>query len=820
MRHCFHRMQKHIIAFALVCLMLMAAVEPARADVGCMYGNFDQSFTLVGDGGKDMVAVALKQIDKTGGQLGYYRPATTYGWCAAFVNDCAVLAGQQEAVPFISGKTHDVKGLYDTVLARSGTVVSSPIPGDLIFFYCKSCGSYPHVGIYVGMYNGKEQWISGNINDSVVLAGMNTYRHSDEHTESNGVIIRKYVRPAYKTNLITAAPSITGISHSADSVTVSWKKVANAVAYSVYAYTDAGMKNCTGRVLWAADASASSKTVSRSALGLSSEGGAYYFAVAAEGSSNFKFSATVAYQVHAVHNVYSAPVIQEIVPGDGSVTISWSLVDNAERYDLFSYDSASAGDGAFLASHPDASRDSSVTYSYKDLGIAPDGGTYWFRVDAVSAEPNKNAVASERKNAVLPACAHANTTSDVVTLDTGYIQTTQTCVNCGHEEITLQAPYTSWSFGTNAVSLEANGSTLLEVTVQPSNSALTNTGDPIECWINKEEVATANLVVSGSKIRVLVDAVAPGWTQLNLSNPYLGTLTVPVYVRGNRTMIPPANAGSIEDEAMANTDFDTVMLLGDTPVSIGSRAFADNAGLTTAILGDQVTYIADDAFDGCPNVRIFCNPGSCADAYAQRSGLPCIYPGDYKPVLSDWVFESEVPEGAEIWETRQVYRYRDYSMRTEYSNWSSWGGYWWDPQPIEDPNLKQQETAACYIWYWFSCSKCGWHYPRWGGACGNCGTTIQEGSYSEVLLPLTSNGAGTQAYGSWRYYNHPSIGNVYYNTNNNTSGGHTSYRYRTRTAKLVKGDPTEWSAWMDSEPVGGDENREVETATMVTYVIR
>jgi hypothetical protein len=56
--------------------------------------NFSTNYTLTGNGGTDMVAIASAQIGKTGKQLGY-----TEDWCADFVSDCATLAGQSSAIP-------------------------------------------------------------------------------------------------------------------------------------------------------------------------------------------------------------------------------------------------------------------------------------------------------------------------------------------------------------------------------------------------------------------------------------------------------------------------------------------------------------------------------------------------------------------------------------------------------------------------------------------------------------------------------------------------------------------------------------------------
>lgn len=60
-------------------------------------GNFSRSYTLTGDGATDIVNVARAQIGKNGGQLGYAsdpnNPYSGEEWCADFVSDCAILAG-------------------------------------------------------------------------------------------------------------------------------------------------------------------------------------------------------------------------------------------------------------------------------------------------------------------------------------------------------------------------------------------------------------------------------------------------------------------------------------------------------------------------------------------------------------------------------------------------------------------------------------------------------------------------------------------------------------------------------------------------------
>lgn len=87
--------------------------------------NFSTNYTLTGNGATDILNVALAQQGKTGSQLGY-----TEEWCADFVSDCADLAGQSDAVPRYGG----VDGLKTRILNAGGVEVSSPQPGDIVFF--------------------------------------------------------------------------------------------------------------------------------------------------------------------------------------------------------------------------------------------------------------------------------------------------------------------------------------------------------------------------------------------------------------------------------------------------------------------------------------------------------------------------------------------------------------------------------------------------------------------------------------------------------------------------------------------------------------
>lgn len=179
--------------------------------------NFSQSYTLTGNGAKDIVAVAKAQEGKTQAQLGY-----TESWCADFVSDCADLAGQGTAV-----KRHGVvSSLLKNVKDAGGEVVTSPKAGDLVFYYCNSCKAYKHVSIAVDSSNviHGNYWYNPNSSSSyshVQTYKLSVYIDSSNHSVSSGQISQIYVRPNYKG---TAVKQLSSISIStAASKTQYWK---------------------------------------------------------------------------------------------------------------------------------------------------------------------------------------------------------------------------------------------------------------------------------------------------------------------------------------------------------------------------------------------------------------------------------------------------------------------------------------------------------------------------------------------------------------------------------------------------------------------
>ena len=161
-----------LIVLALAACLALAAPGTASA-MQSRSSSFNTDFAITGNGAQDMLAVAKAQEGRSQSSLGY-----TEGWCADFVCDCAKVLGQSAAIPF-NGM---VSSLHDAVIKAGGIEVSSPQPGDLVFF-----NGNDHVGIMVDAKN----CISGNMgsNPSAVKTCKVAW------VISGASVV--YVRPAY-----------------------------------------------------------------------------------------------------------------------------------------------------------------------------------------------------------------------------------------------------------------------------------------------------------------------------------------------------------------------------------------------------------------------------------------------------------------------------------------------------------------------------------------------------------------------------------------------------------------------------------------------
>ena len=171
---------KRILSLVLCLLMLVAVVPVTSYATESRSDYFNKNYTLNGNGPDDMLAIAQAQLGSN--------PGYSEAWCADFVADCAKLAGQSSAI----AKNGAVSSMRNQVLDSGGVVVSSRQKGDLVFYYCSSCGRYVHVGIVLdGTYS-----IEGNFSRKVSKVS-NTYADSEGHKVTTGTISRSYIRPNY-----------------------------------------------------------------------------------------------------------------------------------------------------------------------------------------------------------------------------------------------------------------------------------------------------------------------------------------------------------------------------------------------------------------------------------------------------------------------------------------------------------------------------------------------------------------------------------------------------------------------------------------------
>ena len=190
---------KKILSVVLCMAMMLGVFVVAPIGVSATQSrsyNFSTNYTLTGNPALDIVAIAQAQNGKTQGQLGY-----TEAWCADFVGDCALLAGQSSAVP-----THGaVSSLYSNVINAGGWIVSSPQTGDLAFY--KDSYGFCHAGIMVDslyMISGN-MWTSGS-------SKVETWKYTQYN--SGSYVSVTFVKPNY----ISSGPH----THSYDTFVHYW----------------------------------------------------------------------------------------------------------------------------------------------------------------------------------------------------------------------------------------------------------------------------------------------------------------------------------------------------------------------------------------------------------------------------------------------------------------------------------------------------------------------------------------------------------------------------------------------------------------------
>ena len=191
-----HRIIKKIAALAL-CAAMLLSVLPAVNARQCRTQNYASGYELTGFGPDDMIAIAMAQLGKTGTQMGYSEE-----WCADFVSDCAILAGQTDAIPAYAY----CYGLYSAILDAGGKkTTSDPKPGDICFINWDGGSRFQHVEIVYKVEDGMVYTIGGNSG-----GGSNLYvRKVFLHDPLSWNVIVSIIRPNYQVLDISYASKCT-----------------------------------------------------------------------------------------------------------------------------------------------------------------------------------------------------------------------------------------------------------------------------------------------------------------------------------------------------------------------------------------------------------------------------------------------------------------------------------------------------------------------------------------------------------------------------------------------------------------------------------
>ena len=213
------RLLSTFMALLMVCsiVMYLPAVDIRVCARVNGTANFSRNYTLTGDGATDMVAIARAQLGKNGATLGY----SAEEWCADFVIDCAILAGQSSVIPNTAANAGCENLLSSmTTNGRGKRISASEAKAGDILFYGSNGGS--HVEI-VYAQNGSTLYslstIGGNSGNSD-----NSLSMVKNHTNQNGqptpyCVVHPYygggilpilpgtVDTRYNTNVSCTAPS-------------------------------------------------------------------------------------------------------------------------------------------------------------------------------------------------------------------------------------------------------------------------------------------------------------------------------------------------------------------------------------------------------------------------------------------------------------------------------------------------------------------------------------------------------------------------------------------------------------------------------------
>ena len=200
----------------------------------CRKDGFDKSrYTLTGNVAQDVATIAKSQAGRTCSDFGY--SGVDYGaWCDEYVADCLENAGCDDSIVAHGGTVAD----FENKMRKRGAVaVSSPQPGDLLFF------SWSHVEIVTRVEGGTVYCAGGNNQGKTYPGGRCAgERNAQSVAKSMGGSIRLYLRPNYPDSPkeVTATTVSTAYKYYApnSNVIIQWDKVDNAMGYWIDIYKD------------------------------------------------------------------------------------------------------------------------------------------------------------------------------------------------------------------------------------------------------------------------------------------------------------------------------------------------------------------------------------------------------------------------------------------------------------------------------------------------------------------------------------------------------------------------------------------------------
>ena len=284
----------------------------------CQKDGFDKSrYTLTGNVAQDVATIAKSQAGRTCSDFGY--SGVDYGaWCDEYVADCLENAGCDDSIVAHGGTVADFE---KKMRKRGAVVVSSPQPGDLLFF------SWSHVEIVTRVEGGTVYCAGGNNQGKTYPGGRCAgERNAQSVAKSMGGSIRLYLRPNYK-ELNPNPPTVSNISIDKALYAVGENVVFHVSSDTATQYTIGIHKNGVPyEILW--DFTESSYEYKLT------EPGDYYAYLSASNSAGYKDSSGVWFTVYDSKPTTSTLLIPKLnyVAGE-PVEFSFTS-DTAETFTL------------------------------------------------------------------------------------------------------------------------------------------------------------------------------------------------------------------------------------------------------------------------------------------------------------------------------------------------------------------------------------------------------------------------------------------------------------------------------------------------------